>query len=339
MNSKTITMKKYFLYSGLLLSTLTLFNCSDDDDVVEGRFDRAELYVTSTASGDITVYDFSDDDQVETTTLTTLSTSNEGIEYDGDTDELFVASRSALNLSVFTDVEATIESGAVAAATGITATAAFNSPRALAINGDNVVVADNGTNQLFVYTRTSNGLQLRNTFDIAFDLWGVEFVGSDLYAVVDNTSDLAIFTNFLSNTTDGSLAATKQITIEGIVRTHGIAYDAQDDLLIMTDVGLASSDTDGAYHVIDNALSQIAGVANGGTLALSSQTRVAGSNTFLGNPIDVDYDTESNTIFIAEIANGGGRVLAFDVAQSGNANPAINNMLAGCSSLDFYGND
>ncbi|GAK93094.1 hypothetical protein JCM19298_1813 [Nonlabens ulvanivorans] len=169
-----------------------------------------------------------------------------------------------------------------------------------------------------------------------FQFGGVEFVGNDLYVVVDTTGDLAVFNNFLSNSTDGALAASKRITIEGIVRTHGIAYDASDDLLIMTDIGDAGSDSDGGYHLIQNTSSQISGVTNGGTLAVASQTRIAGSNTLLGNPVDVTYDTDANVVYIAEIANGGGRILGFPVTASGNATPSVNNMLTSASSVDFY---
>lgn len=37
---------------------------------------------------------------------------------------------------------------------------------------------------------------LKNTFDIDFAVWGIEFIGDDLFAVVDKTADLAVFTNF-----------------------------------------------------------------------------------------------------------------------------------------------
>lgn len=336
-------MKTKILSICLIAGSLFFTSCDDDDNINEERADRAELYATSVGNGDITVYDFSGNNNVTTTTLTTASTSNEGIQYDGSTDELFVASRSSNNLNAFVNVESFL-TGGVSAVAGVSGSIDFASPRALAVNGNSVVVSDNSNNVFYVYTRTANGLQLRNQFDIDFAVWGVEFVGNDLYAVVDSSGDLAIYNNFLSNTSNGALAATKRITIEGIVRTHGIAYDAEDNLLIMTDIGAAAGtnfDTDGGFHIINNATASIGAVANGGTLAIAGiQTRVAGAATFMGNPVDVTYDTNTNTVLIAEIANGGGRVLGFsNVTAGGNIAPTVNNTLAGASSVDFYSED
>jgi hypothetical protein len=334
-------MKTKILSICLIAGSLFFTSCDDDDNINEERADRAELYATSTSNGNISVYDFSDNNSVTTTTLTTTSTANEGIQYDGATDELFVASRSANNLNRFANVESFLTGGSIAI-TGVSAQADFDSPRALAISGNSVVVADNGDDTFYVYTRTANGLVLSNEFDIDFAVWGIEFVGNDLYAVVDSSGDLAIFNNFLSTTTDGALDETKRITIEGIVRTHGIAYDAEDDLLIMTDIGDAGSDSDGGFHLIPAAVNKINAVANGGTLTIAGagQIRVAGSATFMGNPIDVTYDTNTNTVLIAEIANGGGRILGFsNVGNGGNIAPTVNNTLAGASSVDFYSRD
>jgi hypothetical protein len=333
-------MKKKIFALALFSATIALTSCSDDDDVIDGRFDRAELYATSNANGNITVYDFSDGDDVETTTLTTSSTNNEGIKYNASRDELFVNSRSGFGLNVYTGIDNQID-GLTGAATGeLVGAADFDSPRAIAINGDNIVVADEGDDTLYVYTRTSTGVELRNEFDVDFELWGIEFVGNDLYAVVDTTGDLAIFTNFLSNTTDGDLDESKRISIEGIVRTHGITYNSTDNVLILTDIGDAGSSTDGGFHIIGGATAKINGVADGGTLAVAgNQVRIAGPATLLGNPVDVTYDDETDTVFIAEKANGGGRILGFDADGSGDLTPRVNNLLSGASSVDFYGED
>ena len=110
----------------------------------------------------------------------------------------------------------------------------------------------------------------------------------------------------------------------------------------MTDIGSADSDSDGAFHYIEDANSKIAAVENGGMLSVSEQVRVEGDNTFLGNPVDVVYDNESENIYIAEVANGGGRVLVFDdddYEAGGNISPVVNNELDGANSLYFYVED
>jgi hypothetical protein len=333
-------MKKKIFALALLSVTLFMNSCSDDDEAVSGRFDRAELYATSNSNGDITVYDFSDDGAVQTTTLTTSSSDHEGIQYNPTTDELFVNSRSNFSLNLYTGIANQVDGLMGAATGGIEGSSDFDSPRALALRGNSIVVADNGDSTFYVYNRTASGVELVNEFDINFPVWGVEFVGNDLYAVVDQSGDVAIFSNFLSNTTDGSLAATKTITIDGINRTHGIAYDATDDVLILTDIGDASSATDGGFHIIGGAIAKINAVPDGGNLTVAgNQIRIAGSNTLLGNPVDVTYDEETETIFIAEKANGGGRILGFDAMASGNVAPVVNNLLPGASSVDFYGED
>jgi hypothetical protein len=99
-------------------------------------------------------------------------------------------------------------------------------------------------------------------------------------------------------------------------------------------------DADGAFHIITNFDSKFNAVANGDTLIVANnQTRIAGSATLLGNPVAAEYDAASNTVFIAEAANGGGRVLAFSNADAGgNITPSVNNSLASASSLYFYSN-
>ena len=59
-------------------------------------------------------------------------------------------------------------------------------------------------------------MTLRNTVSVDFNVWGIEFDDDRLYAVVDNTNMLASFDNFLSNSGDGMVEATKMIALEGI---------------------------------------------------------------------------------------------------------------------------
>ncbi|ARN76721.1 hypothetical protein BST97_01150 [Nonlabens spongiae] len=333
-------MKKKIFALALFAAVMGFTSCSDDDEVVDGSFDRSELYATSNGSGNITIYDFSDSDEVEVTTLTTSSNDNEGIQYNPSTDELYFNSRSDFSLYRIGDVEDQIDGLSGAAINEVQGSIDFDSPRALAISGNTIVVSDEGDDTLFVYDRTDTGVSLRNEFDVDFELWGIEFVGNDLYAVVDQTNDIAIFNNFLSNSTNGNLEPTKRITIEGLVRTHGIAYSADDNVMILTDIGDAGSDSDGGLHIISDPLTKINAVTDGGTLAVANnQVRVAGAATLLGNPVDVTYDDETETIFVAEKANGGGRILGFNVAASGNEAPVINNALPGASSVDFYSED
>lgn len=341
-------MRTFKLLSILFLSVL-IASCSNDDDNSgdDTTADaRAELYATNSSNGNVTRYDFSGEGEAATDTFVNLSTDSEGLYYDEDNDELTVVSRSSLQLTTYADIS--LLEGGVNIDIAFSSSADLESPRDIAVNGNVYVVADNADvdgnpatadGRFFVYTKSGDSFTLRNTVTTNFAVWGIEFVGNDLYAVVDQTNQLAVFADFESTFTETqAYEATKTIAIEGIVRTHGIAFDGST--MILTDIGDAMVDDDGAFHIIGNFESQFSAVPDGGTLSVGSQTRVEGSDTFLGNPVAAEYDAESNTVFIAEKANGGGRVLAFsDVQSGGNIAPNVNNSLSGANSLYFYSED
>lgn len=339
-------MKKYNFLTLTFFAAIALVSCSNDDNGGDdGQMANLEsqVYATSNTDGNVRRYDNDDSGNTTTTTLITLSTDSEGIYYDQSTDQVTQASRSLLQLNTYADASITPDGVTVE----ITASSSIDlvSPRDIAVNGNVYVVADNADvdgdpntadGRLFVYTKSGSTFTLRNTVTVDFAVWGIEFVGNDLYAVVDKTSDIAVFTNFAAtNTTDTTVAATKRITIEGIVRTHGIAFDG--GTMILTDVGDASSDIDGAFHVITDFETKFNAVADGGTMAVAgNQIRVSGALTLLGNPVSADFDSTTNTVYIAERANGGGRVLSFtDIGTGGNVGPTLNATLSGASSVYF----
>ncbi len=320
-----------------LAAASSIYFSSDETDGNTGMSSMGmmtRLFTTSTANGNVTVYNESG---AELKTVMTDGMAAEGIYYSG-TGALMKANRTDMRIEFYNNFAAagdgsTISSDAMGASE-------LPSPREIAVQGNHIVVSDNGSNQFFVYSFDGNSFNLENTFDIGFAVWGITFKGGHLLAVVDQTSDLAVFEDFFSNNMDGSLAADKQITIDGIVRTHGIDYSEADDVLVMTDIGAAASDSDGGFHVIDNFSALLETTMDGGSISMSDQMRVAGGSTELGNPIDVAYDHKTKTIFIAEIANGGGKILAFSNAMttSGDVAPAVSNSLPGASSLYLYNN-
>lgn len=321
-----------------LAMAFSIYFSSDETDGNTGDSSMAgstRLYTTSTANGNVSVYDAAG---VLLKTVTTASTATEGIYYDAMNDAIIQASRSGMALQYYDGFAVVTDLTTIAA--DFTGDAILASPREIAVFGNKVVVSSNTENKFYVYAYNGSSFDLLNTFDAGFDTWGITFMGNTLLAVVDNDSDLAVYDNFLTaNTTDGALTPTKRITVEGIVRTHGIDYSEADDVLVMTDIGLASdANTDGGFQVTQGFSSKLAALDNGGTLALSDQTRVAGSMTEMGNPIDVAYDHKSKTVFIAEIGNS--KVLAFTDALNANGNiaPAVSNDLMSASSLYLYNN-
>jgi hypothetical protein len=317
----------------ILISSLLFFISCDKNSAGPGDNDRrAQLYVTNNSNGDITVIDVTGS---TSKTLITPSSAAEGIYYDAGDDEVVQASRSEFMLNAYSGVSETNDGRNVSpSASG---SADLESPREIAVSDDTYVVSDNGSNTFFVYNRTSDGFQLRNTFNISFPVWGITFKGDDLYAVVDTENELAVFYDFLSNTSDGGFHPSKRVTIEGIVRTHGLTYNGSDDIMVMTDIGAASNATDdGGFHVISDFSAKFDALSDGDVLSVEQQLRVAGSSTLMGNPIDVAYDSENGAIYISEIGNGGGRVLGFtNYDAGGNVAPSMNMELASASSIYF----
>lgn len=325
----------------LMSLSLTLASCSDDNDDNQNNLSTF-LYTSNNSNGNITFYDVTNANSVTSTTLLTTSTAADGIYYDKSNDVAVQASRSNFSLEGYSNVS--LSTGGTSISVGISGSNDMTSPRELAVSGNFYVVADNADvdgdantpdGKLFIYSKSGNSFTLRNVITTDFKLWGITFDGNDLYAVVYATNQLAVYTNFLSNTTNATVSASKKIAIEGIVRTHGITYDAMSDVMVLTDIAsAANTQDDGGFHVIENFTSKFNNTSNGGTLALSQQTRVAGSATLLGNPVDVAYDNDTKTVFIAEAGNGGGRILAFNnIGSGGNLIPVMNNDLAAASAV------
>ncbi|WP_186757948.1 hypothetical protein [Echinicola salinicaeni] len=338
---KTQTNK--FLAVGLLATT-ALFNisCDNNDDMDMPENNVASLFVSSNTSGEVSIIDFSDESNITTTTTAAAGTDADGIYYDPETDEIIQLVRSDNSLNVYGDIMSSMMNTGINISLGINTTGGFVSGREIAVSNDMVVVAEspveaNGNqSSLYVYQKTSSGFSLQKTFAVDFALWGIHLEGNTLYAIVDKDSDLAVFTNFFSNSS-GMISPSKRITIEGIVRTHGLTYSMEDDLMVLTDIGDAGSDSDGAITIITDFSNKLNATSNGGTIALNQQARIEGNNTSLGNPVDVAYSTNSQMIFVAERANGGGKILAYNYFSSnGNPTPAFSQNVAGASAVYFY---
>lgn len=338
-------MKRFNLLKFLTLVVIfstALWSCSDDDSNNTQVEASTYLFASNNSDGNITMYDVTDQSSVTSKSLITTSVAADGIYYDKSSDAVIQASRSNLGLEGVENISM-IPNG-TSVGIDISGTQDMTSPREVAVSGNFYVVADNAdadgdTNtpdgKLYIYSKSGSSFTLRNVITTDFKLWGITFYNNDLYAVVDTTNELAVYTNFLANTSDATLSASKRIAIEGIVRTHGLTYDATSDTMVLTDIASAmNGQDDGGFHIIENFTTKFNGTSNGGTLALSQQIRVAGSSTLLGNPVDVAYDNATETVYIAEAGNNGGRILAFNnIGNGGNIAPVLNNSLASASSV------
>ncbi|MFC5684638.1 hypothetical protein ACYE2N_00105 [Flavobacterium sp. MAHUQ-51] len=316
-------MKKLFITFVFIAASLS--SCSNDDDSKMAT--ELILVTSSNTSGKVSYVDL-----LKTPTMVTSfaisSLDAEGISYDSNSDNIIVASRTNNRLEAYSGVKSAVVSGATTLNLSFSGSNLdFTNARETAVSGDIVVVAQdqlasNGmTNKLFVYKRNAMGFTLLNSYTTDFKLWGIHIEGGDLYAVVDLTSDLVVFKDFMNNTSS-TISATKRVSIEGLVRTHGITYSTKDDMMVLTDVGSAASDSDGGLVFIKNFKTVFDATANMGKIALSNQLRIYGPNSQLGNPVDVAYDYVSKTAYVAERLNGGGKVISFLIPKaSGDTSP------------------
>lgn len=57
---------------------------------------------------------------------------------------------------------------------------------------------------------------------------------------------------------------------------------------------------------------------NGGFYIISNfDTEFSGAATSIGNSLSTEYDTDSNTVFIVDAANSGGKALSFSNVNAG----------------------
>ncbi len=327
----------------LSISALALLtSCSDDEATpmtATPAVSELKLVTTSNTTGKVSYSNL-----LESATTAKLVTVNgldaDGAYFNSETDELMLASRTNNTLQLYKGLNTSITNNTDALLLqSSTNNTDFSNPREIAVSGDKVIVtqdqstANGNTNKLIVYQKTSSGFTLLNTYTVNFKTWGIHIEGTTLYAVADLASDVLVFENFFSNVT-GSILPTKRVTIEGLVRTHGITFSATDNRMVLTDVGSAASATDGGIIVINDFTSKIAATPNMGTITMTNQVRIYGPNSTLGNPVDVAYDNVTNNIYVAERLNAGGRVLTFTLpTASSDANPLNARAEAGVSSV------
>lgn len=330
----------------LALTAVSFTSCEDDDDILGMDFnDDGTLFMSSNTNGLVGVIDTRDSDNREIFTFTAAGTDSDGLYFDERGDGLlYQVNRSNNSLVQYEDVLDDLNDDEGVNISLQSTSGGFSNGRGLAaIDNVQFLVANDDTdddddnddgNQLVLYSNTNgDALTVSATYDVDFNLWGIQYESGVLYAVVDNSDSVAIFNN-LFDTNDGDTATPDRfIKIDGIGRTHGLEYFPSEDLMLLTDIGDAGSDSDGAIIVIRNF-----STLTGDTVPNTSYTRIAGSNTQLGNPVDVAYDEENEMIYVAERAKNGGMILSFDLDATGNATPRTTGMFPGISSL-YLNND
>jgi len=330
-------MKK-MLALGTLLSLIAV-SCTDDDSMSSQSNPELKLVTSSNTTGKISFVDLLSTNS-SVFSFSVNGTDNDGIYYNSFSDEIILASRTNNRLETYSGLKNGVKTNADnLMLSNFSSNMDFTNAREIAISGDKVIVTqdqatiNNDTNKFLVYQKTTSGYNLINEYTLDFKIWGIHAEGTTLYAVADLTSDILVFENFFS-LASGTIMPTKRVTIEGLTRTHGITYSANDDVMILTDVASAADATDGGLIVINNFTTVLNSTSNMGTIAMSNQKRIYGASSTLGNPVDVAYDYVTNVIYVAERANGGGKVLTFNIpTASGDFAPVDSRAEAGVAAV------
>lgn len=315
------------------LDTSDLKTKSDKKGV--SKLNGSSVYVSSNTSGILGVFDISNGFvSPEIKSITVPYADADGVEYDPNRDAIYQVNRTKKTLVALSNISQYMNNDtAIPTAVG---PSTFTNGRGSSFYNNKVVVIDDVSPGKFVsYHTNENSISDFRQYQVSFEVWDLHVNGKDLWAIEDETNKLAYFENF-HNAPSGDLTPTAEVAIEGLVRTHGMDYDAKTDIMVLTDIGSASdmptSASDGALIIISNFTYKFKAAIATGVISLSDQIRVAGDMTQLGNPVDVAISSDKAAIFVAERAQN--KFLVFDMpTESCNCAPTFSADFPGASSV------
>jgi len=320
-------MKKGMFLCGVMLAFLS-FSCSTDDDTGGGgggidQIVRGTLYATSNSKNTIGIYKFTPQG-VAGGLNTVSSNNNEGIFYNKEKDELIINSRQQKVVNIYGNIK-NAEAG-TDLSLKTSSSSVLQNPRDVVENGNYLIVSDGelgaDEGKYLIFERDEEGLTLRNTLTVEFDVWGMLMIGNDLYATIPNTGDVAVFKNFVAtHTTDATIAPDKRITLGGMNNLRGIAAD--QGIFVFTDAGEIGNTIDGSFSMVYGFVQKLNNVENGGTMAASEQLKVSGQLAKLGDPVGVAYNDQNKVVMIAENIHNGGAVHMYQNVEVGGEIPPV----------------
>ncbi|TKC00831.1 hypothetical protein [Pedobacter cryophilus] len=324
-------MKNYSIFSisALFIAATIVTSCSKDD---EPTVSVSKLFVsnadTDPAVANLSIFDPADGATLAAPmTYNTAAPDGNGIVYDASSNVGFQVSRSTKSIKLFS-VSST---GSVMNGSSFT-DASLASGRGAAYDAINKVlyVASNTDSTIRVYNNApalSGTVTANKVFKLNGQPWGIAFAANKLMVLIDlDRKEIQLFNN-VNSIASGTVTPSNKITIPSSTRLHGLTYDASSDVLIATEIGAAAApaipnptvaafNADGGIYIIEGALAKFTANA-----AVTPDRTIIGSNTKLGNPVDVKFDARSGKklIYIAEKANKS--ILVFRLTDSGNMAP------------------
>ena len=136
---------------------------------------------------------------------------------------LIQLNRTNNRLDQFSGVLDNVRDG-IAPVLAASSTSDFVNGREITVAGDLLVIAEdasaanNNQNKLLVYKYDGTGIKLLRTHLVDFNVWGIQADVNTLYAVVDNSNELAVFRNFFTRQ-GGAIAPDQRIRVDDLVRT------------------------------------------------------------------------------------------------------------------------
>jgi hypothetical protein len=334
-------MKNYTLPAALLFSAIALTSCSTDNESIDDtsmdlNTPKVTLYTGSNTSGKINMFDLTDRNKITNKSFQSSSRDSGALRYDPINGCLFEASRSEHNVLVFENINNS-ESGA-SLAPSLRSDVEVENARDIVVSGNRIIVSADAvgprdSNKFYVYETTGDAVRLINIFETGYQHWGIFLSGDTLYAAMDNSSSIAVYENFFSKTS-GTLTADDVFFVEGAKSLRGITYDETEDTLFLADVVNPLDDSDGAIHTIKNFSVVYSGLGSFGEIKAADIKTVSGSNSMLGNPVDLQYDNIGKILYAAERSTNGGMALGFEgSADGGNKSPMMQKAVSGISSI------
>ncbi|HEX8316502.1 MAG TPA: hypothetical protein VF609_15985, partial [Flavisolibacter sp.] len=260
-----------------------------------------------------------------------------GVHYDNKNNILFQAGRTGKTIYVFNNASSLSASNMPSSSF---MDASLSSARDIAYdnNSNTLFVANNTDSTLRIYPNASasTGNITGRTVKLSGQPWGIFFdQGRNRLLILMDLAAMRIEVfNNPATLTAGIATANSILNITdrpngSKSRLHGLTYSTKLDVLLVTEIGEAAAPAipdpskpaftaDGGIYMLEGAAAKL--TAGGNTTATRT---IYGSNTLLGNPVDIAFDDRDNKnlIYIAEKANK--RLLVFKLSDNGNVTPTI----------------
>jgi hypothetical protein len=261
-------------------------------------------------------------------TFNTTAPDGNGIVYDAGSNTGFQVSRQSKTIKIFS-----VSTTGDVVVTGYFVDAALTSGRDAAYDAANktLYVASNSDSKVYVYANApalTGNVTATKVLTLDGQPWGLDFAAGKLMVLIDlDRKEIQLFNN-INIIATGTATPSNKITIPSATRLHGLAYDADSDVLLVTEIGAAVApaipnpiatafNADGGIYIIEGAMAKFTANA-----AVTPTRTIIGSNTGLGNPVDITFDARAGKklIYVAEKANK--MISVFRLSDTGNVAPA-----------------